>query len=80
MHSFKQYLAERNLMIAGALTGALLGGGMAYLKNKQKEVWIQLLVTLNRLGCEGNGMSIDRNAMLTGISHGSAYKYQERVF
>lgn len=25
-------------MIAGALTGALLGGGMAYLKNKQKEV------------------------------------------
>lgn len=38
MHSFKQYLAERNLMVAGALTGALLGGGMAYLKNKQKEV------------------------------------------
>ena len=25
-------------MVAGALTGALLGGGMAYLKNKQKEV------------------------------------------
>lgn len=25
-------------MVAGALTGALLGGGMAYLKNKQKDI------------------------------------------
>ena len=48
--------------------------------NKQKEIWIQLLVTLNRLGCEGNGMSIDRNAIFSGISHGTVYLYQERVF
>lgn len=49
-------------------------------KNKQKPTWIQLLVVLNRLGCEGNGISIDRNAMFNGISHGSVYSYQTRVF
>jgi len=38
MQSFKQYLEEKNWMVAGALTGALLGGGMAYLKNKQKDI------------------------------------------
>jgi hypothetical protein len=38
MQSFKQYLEEKNWMVASALTGALLGGGMAYLKNKQKDI------------------------------------------
>jgi hypothetical protein len=38
MQSFKQYLEEKKWMVAGALTGALLGGGMAYLKNKQRDI------------------------------------------
>ena len=47
---------------------------------KQKPVWIQLMITLNRLGCEGNGSSIGRCAMFSGIGYGSVLKYQERVF
>ena len=48
--------------------------------HKQKPVWIQLMITLNRLGCEGNGSSIGRCAMFSGIGYGSVLKYQERVF
>ena len=48
--------------------------------HKQAHVWVQLLVTLNRLGCNGNGASLDRNAMFAGIGHGTVCLYTERVF
>lgn len=37
-------------------------------RRKQSPVWLQLLVVLNRLGCDGNGASIQRTAMFNGIS------------
>ena len=49
-------------------------------RNKQSPVWLQLLVVLNRLGCDGNGASIQRMAMLNGTSYGSVEKFTERVF
>ena len=49
-------------------------------RHKQSPVWLQLLVVLNRLGCDGNGASIQRTAMLNGISYGSVKKFTERVF
>jgi hypothetical protein len=48
--------------------------------NKQEPVWIQLMVTLKRLGCHGNGESINRNAMMFGVSHGSVVDFTRRVF
>jgi hypothetical protein len=47
---------------------------------KQEPVWIQLMVTLSRLGCHGNGASIGRNAMMFGTSHGSVVDFTRRVF
>ena len=47
---------------------------------KQSPVWLQLLVVLNRLGCDGNGASIQRRAILNGISYGNVKKFTERVF
>ena len=49
-------------------------------RNKQSPVWLQLLVVMNRLGCDGNGASIQRMAMLNGTSYGSVEKFTERVF
>ena len=49
-------------------------------RHKQSPVWLQLLVVLNRLGCDGNSASIQRTAMINGISYGSVKKFTERVF
>ena len=49
-------------------------------KNKQAPVHIQLIIVLNRLGCDGNGASIDREALLFGKSFGTIEKYTDRVF
>ena len=49
-------------------------------RHKQSPVWLQLLVVLNRLGCDGNGASIQRTAMFNGISYGSVEKFTQRVF
>lgn len=49
-------------------------------RNKQQPVWIQLMVTLNRLGCDGNGASVGRTARSCGVSYGSVCKYTKRVF
>jgi tRNA G18 (ribose-2'-O)-methylase SpoU len=38
-------------------------------RNKKEPVWIQLMVTLCRLGCHGNEASIVRSAMMFGVSH-----------
>jgi len=48
-------------------------------KHKQSPVWLQLLVVLNRFGCDGNGASIQQTAMLNVISYGSVKKFTERV-
>jgi hypothetical protein len=48
--------------------------------NKQEPVWIQLMVVLQRLGCDGNGASIGRNARIAGVSYGSVCKFTSRVF
>ena len=37
-----------------------------YSNHKQAPVWIQLMVVLNRLGCDGNGVSIDRTSIFAG--------------
>jgi hypothetical protein len=42
-------------------------------------VWIQLLVALEKLGCEGNGASIGRIARSAGISSGAVTLYTQRV-
>jgi hypothetical protein len=49
-------------------------------RNAQTKVWIQLMVVLNRLGCDGNGASVGRFAVICGVSYGSVIKYTERVF
>jgi hypothetical protein len=47
--------------------------------HKQAPVHIQLIIVLNRLGCDGNGASIDREALLFGKSIGTIEKYTDRV-
>lgn len=37
-------------------------------RHKQADVWVQLMVTMGRLGCDGNGASVGRNARSDGIS------------
>lgn len=51
-----------------------------YSRNPQVSVWIQLMITMGRLGCDGNGASVGRNARGGGVSYGSVLKYTERVF
>ena len=48
--------------------------------NKQTDVWIQLMVVLNRLGCDGNGASIGKMAIFTGIGEGTVLLFTDRVF
>ena len=49
-------------------------------RHKQSPVWLQLLVVLNRLGCDGNGASFQRTAMFNGILYGSVETFTQRVF
>jgi hypothetical protein len=51
-----------------------------YSRHCQASVWVQLMVTMGRLGCDGNGASVGRNARSDGVSYGSVLKYSERVF
>jgi len=48
--------------------------------NKQKPIWIQLMVMLQRVGCYGNGNSVGARARAAGISIGSVCKFTTRVF
>eukprot|EP01038_Epipyxis_sp_PR26KG_P018327 gene18327-25804_t len=48
-------------------------------RNPQTKTWIQLMVTLNRLGCDGNGAAINRFAVTCGCSYGSVVKFTDRV-
>jgi len=45
----------------------------------QAPVWKQLLLVLNRLGCEGNGGSMKRYAIFHGVSYGTVEKYTVKV-
>jgi hypothetical protein len=49
-------------------------------KNKQYYPWIQLMVVFSRLGCDGNGASIGRNARSFGVSYGTVCQFTVRVF
>jgi hypothetical protein len=49
-------------------------------KVQQTKIWVQLMVVLNRLGCDGNGASIGALARMGGISHGSVVNFTDRVF
>ena len=46
----------------------------------QYSVEIQLMVTLNRLGCDGNGASLGALSRMFGISHGAVNNFCNRVF
>ncbi len=41
---------------------------------------MQLLIVLNRLGCDGNCASIDRSGLFFGRSVGTVEKFTDRVF
>ena len=45
----------------------------------QRPVWQQLAVTLERLGCNGNGASVERFARQWGLGIGIVIKYTKRV-
>ena len=49
-------------------------------RNQQTPVWIQLAITLNRLGFDGTGSSINREAIMFGFSYGSVELFTNRVF
>ena len=49
-------------------------------RNKQTPIWIQLMVVLQRLGCDGNGAATGRIARMSGFSNGSVNKFTDRVF
>jgi hypothetical protein len=49
-------------------------------KHKQAPVWLQLLVVMQRLGCDGNGASVGRTVKFNGISDGTVVLYIKRVF
>jgi hypothetical protein len=49
-------------------------------RHKQHPVWVQLMVVLSRLGCDGNGASVGRNSRLFGVSYGSVCEFTNRVF
>ena len=56
----------------------IFGSGSA--RHKQAPVWVQLQVVLQRLGCDGNGVSVGRMARLAGFSVGTVCKFTDRVF
>jgi uncharacterized protein GlcG (DUF336 family) len=46
----------------------------------QYSVEIQVMVTLNRLGCDGNGASVGALGRMFGISYGTVHNFTNRVF
>ncbi len=47
--------------------------------NTQNEVWVQLLVTLEGLCCDGNGIYVGRLSRIIGVSVGTVCVYTEKV-
>lgn len=48
-------------------------------RHAQNQPWIQILITLNRLGCEGNGASIGALGVHWGKSFGSISNFTDRT-
>lgn len=48
-------------------------------RNPQAPVWQQIFITLKRLGCEGNGVSVGATSRTGGVSVGTVVKYTQRV-
>jgi hypothetical protein len=49
-------------------------------RNPQAPAALQFVVAVQRLGCDGNGISTGRVSRLTGICEGSVVMYTNRVF
>jgi len=47
--------------------------------HKQIDVKIQIAVALERLGCDGNGVSVGRIAVQMGLGYGTVHLYTSRV-
>ena len=54
--------------------------GNNHQRHKQAPIWVQLMVVLGRLGCDGNGVSVGRCGINSEFSVGSVCKFTERVF
>ena len=54
--------------------------GERYRHHRQAPVWVQLIVVLQRLGCEGNGVSVGRVACNSGFSTGTVHKFTDLVY
>ena len=44
-------------------------------RNMQKPIWVQVMITLSRLGCDGYGASIGTTAIHWGKRYGAVCKY-----
>jgi hypothetical protein len=52
----------------------------SYGHHKQAPVWLQVMIVLQRLGCDGNGVSVGRLATQGGFGVGTVCKFTERVY
>jgi hypothetical protein len=48
--------------------------------NKQTPVWVQLMIVLQRLGCDGNGAATGRIARSGGFGNGTVNLFTYRIF
>jgi hypothetical protein len=48
-------------------------------QNRQCEIWVQVYITLKRLGSFGNGVSVGQSSRIGGVSAGSVCKFFDRV-
>jgi DDE superfamily endonuclease len=48
-------------------------------RNTQRNVWEQVYITLRRLGCEGNAISIGSSSRIGGVSFGTVGNHTNRV-
>jgi len=48
-------------------------------RNNQGVVWEQVYITLRRLGCEGNAISIGASSRIGGVSFGTIVNFTSRV-
>lgn len=48
-------------------------------RNRQQPVFVQILVALSQLGCNGNGASVGRISRMCGVGYGTVLLYTNRV-
>ena len=79
-HSFKQIVRvsrDTFCCLVSLISGHEVFSNVSL--NGQRPVWIQLMVTLERFGCDGNGASVGRLARVAGIGNGTVTLYCKRV-